>query len=149
MSCMGMTHRTPCRQSTVWGSSMVLYAILLLSRSSLQHRMMGRPYETQDFYFLGERCRKIIITWKVHHWLHNCRRIKENFLKKKKSIQSPLKFALWIEITFESLDSGHRVTSCWGQIKIVIKMHIYLYNSSRNGFILTFFFPDTKLQLVN
>lgn len=81
---MGMTHRTPCRQSTVWGSSMVLYAILLLSRSSLQHRMMGRPYETQDFYFLGERCRKIIITWKVHHWLHNCHRIKENFLKKKK-----------------------------------------------------------------
>lgn len=51
MSCMGMTQRIPCRQSTVWGSSMLLYAILLLSVSSLQHRMMGRPYETKVFCF--------------------------------------------------------------------------------------------------
>lgn len=42
-SCRGITLRTPCKQSTVGGSSIILYANLELSVSSLEHSIIGRP----------------------------------------------------------------------------------------------------------
>ena len=44
-SCMGMTERTPCRQSTVWGTSTHLYPCACVSASFRLQTRIGRPYK--------------------------------------------------------------------------------------------------------
>ena len=44
-SCMGITVRTPWRQSTVCGTARKLYANCCVSVSSLLHMIIGRPYK--------------------------------------------------------------------------------------------------------
>ena len=47
-SCMGMTVVTPCRQSTVCGTSTHLYACACVSTSFRLQTRIGRPYNQSD-----------------------------------------------------------------------------------------------------
>ena len=54
-SCMGITVRIPCRQSTVWGTSSILYANCWVSRSPLLQMRMGRPCKSETQMEAGVR----------------------------------------------------------------------------------------------
>ena len=44
-SCMGITVRIPCKQSTVCGTSILLYPNFWVSSSPWLHTIIGRPYK--------------------------------------------------------------------------------------------------------
>lgn len=47
-SCRGITLRMPCKQSTEWGTLIVLFVFLMVSISSLSQITTGRPWEEND-----------------------------------------------------------------------------------------------------
>lgn len=44
-NCKGMTLRMPCKQSTEWGTLIVLFVFLMVSVSSLSQITTGRPWQ--------------------------------------------------------------------------------------------------------